>query len=174
MLLREWRRYTDLEEDKQEWTEDHILVEEDTYRWVEVQRGEKGVLDISTYHYPDGQASEPGPMTLHVGLTWGKRERVRVLGVSRVRIGERTWKCLKVSDQVTEGGDEPTVLTEWYVAESGRTVFFRRYNAPGWREPEQPGSYEALKGNLEVEYEGVRYRHWYDCIPDHALERVLG
>ena len=40
--------------------------------------------------------------------------------------------------------------------------------------PGQPGSFEALEGNLEVEYEGVRYRHWYDCIPDHALEKALG
>jgi hypothetical protein len=176
-LLRQWRRFTDLERDKQEWQEDYIMVEDDAYRWVEVQRSEPGVLDLSTYRYPGGQASEPGPMTLEVGATWGERERTRVLGVSRVRVGEQTWRCLKValvSDQGKGSGHVPTILAEWYVAESGRTVFFRRYNAPGWREPGEPGSYEALEGNLEVEFEGVRYRHWYDCIPDHALERALG
>jgi hypothetical protein len=30
-----------------------------------------------------------------------------------------------------------------------------------------------LEGNLEVEWENSRFRHWYDCIPDHALERAL-
>jgi hypothetical protein len=176
-LLRQWRRFTDLERDKQEWQEDYILIRDDAYRWVEVQRSEPGLLDVSTSRYPGGQAGEPGPMTLEVGATWGERERGRVLGVSQVRVGEQAWRCLKValvSDQGKGSQDAPAILAEWYVAETGRTVFFRRYNAPGWREPGQPGSYEALEGNLEVEFEGVRYRHWYDCIPDHVLERALG
>ena len=176
-LLREWRRYTDLEGDKPEWQEDYILVEGDAYRWVEVQRGNGGMLDIATHYYPGGQASEPVPMTLEVGLAWGGRERERVLGVARVRVGEQAWTCLKAamaSDQGKGSAGAPMVLAEWYVADSGRTVFFRRYNAPGWRKAGEPGSYEALEGNLEVEYEGMRYRHWYDCIPDHALERALG
>jgi hypothetical protein len=177
VLLREWRHYVDLEGDEQEWQENYILIEGDAFRWVEVNRGQGGLLDVSTYHYPSGEASEAVPMILETGLRWGEREREQVLGVSRIRIGERAWKCLKVamvSDQGKASIKAPAVLAEWYVAETGRTVFFRRYNAPGWREPEQPGSYEALEGNLEVEYEGVRYRHWYDCIPDHALEPALG
>ena len=72
--------------------------------------------------------------------------------------------------QGKEMGGVPTVLAEWYVAEGGQTVFFRRYNGPGWRKPGEKGSFETLEGNLEVEVEGRRFRHWYDCIPDHALE----
>lgn len=66
-----------------------------------------------------------------------------------------------------------SILAEWYVAESGRAILFRRYNSPGWRKPGANGSFESLTGNLEVEYERHWFRHWYDCIPDHALESAL-
>ena len=94
-----------------------------------------------------------------------------VIGVSKVTIASRSWKCLKVA------GVSPDSKTyfEWYVAETGRTVFFRRYNAPGWREreSERPGSFESLAGQLEVELQGITFRHWYDCIPDIALEKTI-
>jgi RNA polymerase sigma factor (sigma-70 family) len=176
-LLREWRRYNDLEEGAQEWQEDYLLVEDDTFRWVEIQRDGTGGLDLSAHHYPGGQASEPVPMTLEPGARWGTSERSRVLGVARVRVGEQAWNCLKVamtSDQGAGNQDGPAVLAELYVADTGRTVFFRRYNGPGWREAGKAGSFESLAGNLQVAYEGHRYRHWYDCIPDHAIERALG
>jgi RNA polymerase sigma factor (sigma-70 family) len=176
-LLREWVRFTDLEGGKEEWKEEHILVERDTYRWVEVARGQRKMLDVSPFRYASGQVSEPWPMTLKVGQEWGeKTERTRVAGVSQVSVGDCAWTCLKVamvSAQGKETGGTPMVLAEWYVADSGRTVFFRRYNGPGWREPGSPGSFEALEGNIEVEYEGCRFRHWYDCIPDHTLESAL-
>jgi RNA polymerase sigma factor (sigma-70 family) len=175
-LLREWVRFTDLERGEEEWKEEHILVGGDTYRWVEVKRGEAGTLDLSAFRYANGQLSEPWPMTLEVGDEWGEMERGHVVGVSRVSVGERAWTCLKVamlSAQGREGDGVPTILAEWYVAEGGRTVLFRRYNGCGWREPGAPGSYEALEGNLEVEYRGIGFRHWYDCLPDHALERAL-
>jgi hypothetical protein len=175
-LLREWVRFTDLDKGEEEWKEEYILVADDTYRRVEVKRGEPGVLDMSTARYADGQISEPWPTMLEVGKAWGETERGRVAGVSQVSVGDRTWKCLKVallSDQGKGAGGVPTILAEWYVADSGQTVFFRRYNGSGWREPGAPGSFEALEGNLEVECEGIRFRHWYDCIPDHALESAL-
>lgn len=176
-LLREWVRYLDLEEDRAEWSESHFLVEDDTFRRVEVRRGEPGRIEVADARYGNGQPCEVTPMTLEVGQAWGEgSERTRVSGVSRVAIGGHEWTCLKVattSAQGQETGGAPTILAEWYVAESGRTVFFRRYNAPGWRDPGAPGSYEALEGNLEVEVEGRRYRHWYDCVPDHALESAL-
>jgi RNA polymerase sigma factor (sigma-70 family) len=177
-LLREWVRYNDLDESKEEWKEEYILIEGETYRWVEVRRGEQGTLEVAASRYSGGQVREPWPMTLEVGKEWewAETERARAVGVSRVSVGDRTWKCLKVamvSAQGKDTGSTPTILAEWYVADSGRTVFFRRYNGLGWREPGATGSFEALEGNVEVEYEGVRFRHWYDCIPDHALESAL-
>jgi RNA polymerase sigma factor (sigma-70 family) len=178
-LLREWTRFTDLHrsgEGKQSWEEQYILVEEDAYRWVDVQRGQPGELALETHRYPNGQLSEPTPTHLRVGMSWGEADKGQVVGLSQVTVGERSWRCLKVaylSDQ-GKGGGRPLILAEWYVADTGRTVLFRRYNALGWREPGRPGSFEALEGNLEVTCEGVRFRHWYDCIPDHALDAALG
>ena len=68
----------------------------------------------------------------------------------------------------------PAALAEWYVAETGRTVFFRRYNGAGYAAPDKPRSFESLQGNREIEFEGKPFRHAYDCIPDIALERMLG
>jgi len=176
-LLREWVRYNDLDEGKEEWKEEYILVEGETYRRVEVRRGEQGTLEVATSRYSGGQVCEPWPMTLEVGQEWGeKTERAHVVGVSQISTGDNGWTCLKVatvSAQGEETGSTPTILAEWYVADSGRTVFFQRYNGLGWRERGAPGSFEALEGNLEVEYEGVRFRHWYDCILDHAPESAL-
>jgi hypothetical protein len=176
MLLREWMHFTDLDAGKEEWKEEHILVEGDTYCWVEVKRGEPGTLDVSASRYANGQFRGPYPMTLEVGQEWGETERTHVVGVSQVSIDAHAWTCLKValvSAQGQEPSDVPTILAEWYVADSERTVFFRRYNGPGWREPGAPGSFEALEGNIEIEYEGRLFRHWYDCIPDHALSSAL-
>ena len=44
-LLREWVRFTDLEKGEEEWREDYILLEGDTFRLTEVKRGEPGLLD---------------------------------------------------------------------------------------------------------------------------------
>jgi RNA polymerase sigma factor (sigma-70 family) len=176
-LLREWVRYVDLEGEEEEWKEEHILVERDRFRRVELERAKPGKLEVSLARYANGQLCEANPMDLEVGQVWGQgSERTRVPGVSRVTVGGQTWTCLKVattSAQGRETGGVPTILAEWYVAESGRTVFFRRYNAPGWRKPGVRGSFESLEGNLEVTYEGRQFRHWYDCIPDHALESAL-
>ena len=106
-------------------------------------------------------------MRLKVGLKWGN-SATEVTGVAKVTIGGHTWKCLKVAGL----SQNSMVYAEWYVAENGRTVFFRRYNAPGWRKPEEHGSFESLAGNLDVEFRGITFRHWYDCIPDIALEKA--
>ena len=178
-LLREWTRFTDLHrsgEGEQSWEEQYILVEDDACRWVDVKRGQPGELALSTHRYANGQLSEPTPMHLRVGAAWGEEDKGQVVVASQVTVGERSWRCLRVaflSDQ-GKGGGRPLVLAEWYVADTGRTVLFRRYNAPGWREPGRPGSFESLEGNREVTFEGVRFRHWYDCIPDHALDAALG
>ncbi|MBI2850270.1 MAG: sigma-70 family RNA polymerase sigma factor [Chloroflexi bacterium] len=169
-LLRVWRRETDIEEwDKPEWQERHLLVENDTYRWVKLESSKPGKARLSRYVWADKEPSEPEPMKLKVGSKWGK-SGTEVVGVSEVTIGGHLWKCLKVAGV----SQTSKIYAEWYVAETGRTVFFRRYNAAGWRKPERHGSFESLAGNLEVEFQGITFRHWYDCIPDFALEKVFG
>ena len=178
-LLRIWTRHTDIEkQDKQEWKDQHILVENDTYRWVKLERDKPGKARLSTYFWADGEPSEPAPMKLKIGLRWGEpgskwgEPAGEVIGVSRVTIARQSWKCLKVVGVAQKS----KVYVEWYVADTGRTVFFRRYNSLGWREreSERPGSFESLAGQLEVKFQGIPFRHWYDCIPDIALEKAFG
>jgi len=84
-----------------------------------------------------------------------------ITGAAQVSIGPKSYRCLKV---VSASYDEnQPKLAEFYVADTGRTVFFRRYDGP------ESFRYEKLAGHPTVEYEGRVWRHFYDCIPGHAL-----
>jgi hypothetical protein len=161
-----WRRESDVQNvDKQRWEEKHLLVENDEYRWVKLEKDDHYEVRLLKYGWADGETSEPEPMNLKPGMKWGKPGS-EVTGVSNVKINERSWKCLKI----VSISQKSEVLAEWYVAENGRTVFFRRYNAPGWKSSGSDISFESLAGNIDVEHGGITYRHWYDCIPDFAFE----
>lgn len=117
----------------------------------------------------------PSPTVLRPGLRTHGREPLyygkhpdrliewllEVVEAAQVSIGPKTYRCLKV--YWASWDEEQNTLAEYYVADTGRTVFFRRYNGPTYR------NYEELAGNPTLEYEGTAWRHWYDCIPDHAL-----
>lgn len=179
-LFRTWGRETCFKPKCDEgWNEMHILVEDATWRWVELRRAEAGKLLFSEHSHPGAQKDplfEPVPMNLEVGTKWSGFVSGEVVGVSDVKIDERSWRCLKV---VTGGqhfktkDGSPAAYAEWYVAETGRTVFFRRYNGPGYAKPGQFRSFESLEGNLDVEYQGITFRHSYDCMPDVSLEKVF-
>jgi hypothetical protein len=180
-LLREWERFTDVAaQGKQEWGERHILVEHDSWRWVLVGDAECGRRDVFDHPRP-GHPGEPSyapvPMNLRVGLKWPGFAGGNVVGVSRVAIGERSWRCLKVitvAQHYRVADRSPSVYAEWYVGETGRTVLFRRFNGPGYRRAPEPTSFESLAGSPEVEHEGITFRHAYDCIPDVALAEGTG
>ena len=178
-LLREWERFTDLDaEEKHEWSERHILIADDTWRWVrigEIERDGRPVYDHSQPGHPEDPSYVPVPMDLRVGRKWAGFAGGEAVGVSRVRIGERSWRCLKVTAVAQHhrtGDRSPAVYAEWYIAEHGRTVLFRRYNGPGYREPKEATSFESLAGSMEVEHQGIVFRRAYDCIPDIALDGV--
>jgi len=115
-------------------------------------------------------------MQLTVGTKWGGFCGAEVVGVSEVKIGGGSWKCLKVvacGQHFKTDDGSPATFAEWYIAEEGRTVFFRRYNGPGYARPDQPRSFESLAGTVEVQFKGITFRHSYDCIPDIALKKVF-
>ena len=179
-ILRIWTRFTDFKEKgKQEWNESHYLIESDTWRWVQLERDKAGKILLSEHPSP-GAPKDPMfegvPMKLEVGSKWGGFAGGGVVGVSEVSIDQRSWRCLKVAfaaQHFKNPDGAPAAYAEWYVAETGRTVFFRRYNGQGYAKPESPRSFESLAGNLEVEFQGITFRHSYDCIPDIALEKVF-
>ena len=175
-LFRAWSRFTDFQEnDKQEWNEEYFLVKRDRYQRVLLKRSEDGRLRLAEYIWPGDPECpcKPVSMRLKIGAKWEGCEQNEVVGVSQVTIGERSWKCLKivtVEARHSRDPNLPVTCAEWYVAETGRTVFFRRYNGLGYREPDKPTSFESLAGNLEVGYQGITFRHFYDCIPDIAFD----
>jgi len=165
-LFRIWSRFTDYKKDgKQEWGESHYLVEDDRFKRIELKR-ERQSVSISAYMFPgDKSISTPEPMTLRIGT---KGSDFSVTGISKVTIGKNSWKCLKV--EFLSGHKQPRTFAEWYVADSGRTVFFRRFNGPGYAEKSNStGNYRLLEGQIEIKRQGIIFRHWYDCIPDTAL-----
>jgi hypothetical protein len=166
-LLRVWVRFTDLSENgKQEWEEQHFLIENETYRRINLERDMPGKVRISKYTWKNGEVWEPIPMRLKVGVKW--KPATEVIGVSKVVIAGHSWQCLKVATF------DKSVYAEWYIAQTGRTVLFRRYNGPGWRLPENPSSFESLAGRPEIKYHGITFRHWSDSIPHTALEKATG
>ena len=181
-ILRIWSHYTELQpEEHEEWKENHVVLQDDTWRWVQVKRPQPAKLVLNRYKWsgdPEGCFSQPEPMQLEIGTEWISGDGTsKVVGVSRVTIGEQSWKSLKVLCAAQRGKTKdgtPTVLAEWYVNEAGRTIFFRRYNGAGYAASHKPSSFESLEGNLEIEFEGRPFRHFYDCIPDIALQKAFG
>jgi RNA polymerase sigma factor (sigma-70 family) len=178
-LIRAWSRFTDLGKNAPaEWKEECFAVSRDACRRVSVARDTGGKVKLSGYMWPGEPHEEAKPelMRLSIGVKRRGYEPNEVTGVCRVRVGEREWKCLKVVTAAQSSKSrtgEPAVYAEWYVAKTGRTVFFRRYNGPGWAKHTSPSSFESLKGAPEVRHHGIPYRHWYDCIPDIALGSTL-
>ena len=180
-ILRIWCRYTELEpEEHEQWEENHVVLEGDTWRWVQMKRASLGKVVLNPYKFPgdpEGCFSRPESMQLEMDTEWVSGDGTdKVVGVSRVTIGEQSWKCLKVicaaqCNKTTDGS--PAVVAEWYVSEAGRTIFFRRYNGKGYAAPDKPSSFESLEGNIEIKFEGRLFRHFYDCIPDIALEKAF-
>jgi hypothetical protein len=86
---------------------------------------------------------------------------MEVIGAATVRIGPKSYRCLRVIWTFHGfGGDS---LLEIFVADVGRTIYVRRYNGSN------NDRYDEFAGNPEMVYNGITWRHWYDCLPDNAL-----
>jgi len=57
---------------------------------------------------------------------------------------------------------------EAYLARSGRTVLFRRYNGRLWKTKDKPPWDERFPDHNRVVINGVTFVHWYDCLTDLA------
>ncbi len=174
--MRVWSQFHDYKREGQsDWADRHYVLEHDTWRWALISRTKEGRLHIREDPQPGVAGDptfEPVPMKLRVGMQWEGFVGGEVVGVSRVRVGQRSWRCLKVvsgGQHFKTDDGSPASYAEWYVADTGRTVFFRRYNGPGYAAPGSPRSFESLAGEREVQFQGITFRHSYDCLPDIAL-----
>ena len=119
----------------------------------------------------------PLPARLSSGLALEGRERVaigaqltrenemtfEVTGAARVCVGPKVYRCLRAYNAYWNSGSGDS-LCEYYVSDAGRTIYLRRYDGPASRRYD-----DELKDKPTIDYRGVAWRHFYDCIPDHAL-----
>ncbi len=96
-------------------------------------------------------------------------------GLFRVRIGPRTFTCLRVLDIEHPGKlSERSILSEAYLTRSGRTVFWRRYNGRLWKiGPKSPYGVrpwdERLPDAPRLVINGTTFVHWYDCLTNLSV-----
>lgn len=122
----------------------------------------------------------PVPLRLGLGSRWQGHEvyrcgdEVRNEGVTchrlvdgpfEVQVPAGAFLCLRENWWTLDPSGAGHELAEWYVTEAGRTIYFRRYNGPAWRNYDPLG--EA--GVPAREHEGVTWRLWYECLPETAL-----
>ncbi len=174
-FLKAWSRYTEFNTDYPvEWQESHYQIENNAFRRISLKRDDKGKAKVHDYIWPwENVEDKPHPMILKTGIKSKSMNSGQVMGVSRVTINGKTWKCLKVAapgQHFKDPKKKPTVYAEWYINTKGRTIFFRRYNGPNYTHKDKPTSFESLKGQLEIEFEGRKFRHVYDTMPDIVFE----
>jgi len=79
-------------------------------------------------------------------------------GLFRVRVFGHEYDTLRIRS--LSRGKKKSVLADSYVAlDSGLTVFFRRYNGPGW------GNLKELANEEKVVVDDTAFLHWYDSVP---------
>ncbi|MBW3622027.1 MAG: hypothetical protein KY468_01295 [Armatimonadetes bacterium] len=88
-------------------------------------------------------------------------------GVCRVRVGDRSYRCLRTIEVDVEETERGTLM-EAFIEESGRTVFCRRYNAPNYPLGEQEAR-TVLKESLTLTCNGTPYYLWYADLPEDVL-----
>jgi hypothetical protein len=144
----------------------------------------QGVLGISRESAVRGKIEEydatPEPLRMRLGDTatghwvarcgdWTRGEgdvyREVVDGVFAVTVPAGEFLCLRKTLWIRNAADAGTALAELYVADTGRSVYWHRYNGPTWRNYEELGG----AGVPEREYDGVVWRLYYDCMPDISL-----
>jgi hypothetical protein len=158
-------------------------------RWLDRVAGEMLTILLREIHQKDRTATisevdiTPEPLRLKVGDRWegheiyrcgpeqsgvGEVQHAVVDGPFEVELPAGKTLCLRKSWWTLNATGIPRHMAELYVADSGRSVYFRRFNGPAWR------NYADLAGNPEREFEGVRWRLWYECLPDISLRADAG
>lgn len=91
-------------------------------------------------------------------------------GVFSVKIGERSFTCLRVydlkgsvKDKASRGGE----LTEGYVTQAGRTVLVRQHCPPGF--PFDRFENKIADEKTQIVIDGVTFVHWYDSLSNLAF-----
>jgi len=156
--------------------------EDEWGRWLYLVSDETLGILLREMHWTAPRISEvditPEPLRLTAGHRWQGHEIYRC-GPEEEGAGEQhhglvetafevvvpagDMLCLRETRWHVDAAGVAKALAETYVAQTGRTIYFRRFNGPAYH------NYEQLAGNPEREHDGVVWRLWYECLPDIAL-----
>ena len=73
--------------------------------------------------------------------------------------------CLRETLCVMEADGRGLTMAELYVADSGRSLYWRRFNGPAYH------NYDQLMDTPTREHASTLWRLYYDCLPDISLAR---
>lgn len=114
------------------------------------------------------------PRNIRLGDRWqfterwfykGAKDEPRITetadGLFRVRVFDREYETMRVRS-VNRGKKKCSLADNYVALDTGLSVFFRRFNGPGWH------NLDALCSEEEVVVGRTRFRHWYDSVPFRA------
>ena len=189
------------EADDQGWRRNHMhthfaRVTEEEIQWLATMRMDKSRNILYTFlddgfdrdggafprRVPSGCGAEPqadGSLGLELSRP-GRLGDSIAAGMFRVRVGQRSFTCLRVIglDTLALGKDdlEKEAMTESFYSKAGRLVLFRRYNGRIWavHRSSPPGKAgqtwdQRLPDNQRLIINGATFVHWYDCLTDVSL-----
>jgi len=122
--------------------------------------------------------ASPFPLWLRMGDSWeghevfrcgsevrgaGQRHHGVVDGCFEVALPAARWLCLRETLWILDVDGRGLTLAELYVAENGRSVYWRRFNGPAYH------NYDQLETTPRREHAGITWRLYYDCLPDISL-----
>lgn len=122
--------------------------------------------------------TSPDPLRLRLGQSWTGHEVARcgpkqrgeghvqhyaVDGCFDVTVPAGKRLCLRETFYTLEADGAGLALAELYVAENGRSVYWRRFNGPAYH------NYQQLTDTPRREHAGIDWRLYYDCLPDISL-----
>jgi hypothetical protein len=118
----------------------------------------------------------PELRALRVGEQWqatledGDIRHSQVEGPFTLTSPAGAWPCLRLVEWYTdERSPEGAVLSEWYVAESGRTLMRRSFTSQASLESRSSKRTRSLLSGPRMEHHGVTYFLGLSCFPDFVL-----
>ncbi|MBI1924617.1 RNA polymerase sigma factor [Candidatus Poribacteria bacterium] len=91
-------------------------------------------------------------------------------GIFAVRIGEKSFTCLRTLDLCPPVTNVDTPVTEGYMTQDGRTVMVRHYCQPQKTMINSQGGREGVvvDEKTQLTIDGVTFVHWYDSLSNLA------
>ena len=82
-----------------------------------------------------------------------------------MKMDGKTYDTIRLID--IQSSKDSYMMCEYYLAQNGRTVLWRRFNRDDWAIDRYGKKWtELLPDNERITINGETYVHWYDCVTD--------